>query len=87
MFFASNSIFKLKNPIDFQNIISIYNSSEHRSLFHYLAKMKNQKNIIYTFSHILDSLMKGLEVKNEIFGIINSNIIYKKIIEDNALKK
>ena len=41
--FASNSIFKIKNPIDFQNIISIYNSSEHRSLFHYLAKMKNQK--------------------------------------------
>ena len=23
--FASNSIFKIKNPIDFQNIISIYN--------------------------------------------------------------
>ena len=85
--FASNSIFKIKNPIDFQNIISIYNSSEHRSLLHYLEKMKNQKNIIYTFSHILDSLMKGLEVKNEIFGTINCNTIYKKIIEDNALKK
>ena len=85
--FASNSIFKTKNPIDFQNIISIYNSSEHRSLFHYLEKMKNQKNIIYTFSHILDSLMKGLEVKNEIFGTINSNTIYKKIIEDNCSEK
>jgi hypothetical protein len=31
--------------------------------------------------------MKGLEAKNEIFGIIHSNTIYKKIIEDNALKK
>ena len=49
--------------------------------------MKNQKNIIYTFSHILDSLMKGLEVKNEIFGTINSNTIYKKIIEDNCSEK
>ena len=39
--FASNSIFKIKNPIDFQNIISIYNSTEHKSLFHYLEKMKN----------------------------------------------
>ena len=85
--FTSISIFKTKNPIDFQNIISIYNSSEHRSLFHYLAKMKNQKNIIYTFSHILDLLMKGLEVKNKIFGTINFNTIYKKIIEDNCSEK
>ncbi len=73
--------------IDFQNIISIYNSTEHKSLFHYLEKMKNEKNIIYTFSHILDSLMKGLEVKNEIFGIIHSNTIYKKVIEDNCSEK
>ena len=57
--------FKTKNPIDFQNIISIYNSTEHKSLFHYLEKMKNQKDIIYTFSHILDSLVKGLDWNNK----------------------
>ena len=31
--------------------------------------------------------MKGLEAKNEIFGIIHSNTIYKKIIEDNCSEK
>ncbi len=31
--------------------------------------------------------MKGLEVKNEIFGTINFNTIYKKIIEHNCFEK
>ena len=49
--------------------------------------MKNSKNVIYTFSHILETLMKGLEVENEIYGIINNDTIYKKIIESNCSEK
>ncbi len=85
--FASNSIFASKYPDDFKTILSIYNSTEHRNLNLFLKNMKNSKNVIYTFSHILEALMKGLEVNNEIYGIINNDTIYKKIIENNCSEK
>ena len=85
--FASNSIFSSKYPNDFQTILTIYNSTEHRNLSLFLKKMKNSKNVIYTFSHILETLMKGVEVENEIYGIINNDTIYKKIIESNCSEK
>ena len=50
--FTSNSIFSKKYPSDFQTILSIYNSTEHRNLNFFL--MKYPKNIIYTFSPILE---------------------------------
>ena len=85
--FASNSVFATRYPKDFQMILSIYNSTEHRNLYNFLKNMKNTRNVIYTFSHILDLLMKGLEVDNEIYGKINNNTIYKKIIEENYSEK
>ena len=85
--FASNSVFDTKYPEDLKTILSIYNSTEHRSLYHFLKILKNSKNIIYTFSNIIDPLMKGQEVDNKLFGKINSKSIYKKVIEQSCSEK
>ena len=84
--FSSNSVFSNKYPNDYQYILSIYNSTEHRNLNFFFKNMKHSKNIIYTFTPILEKLIE-IEVENEVYGIINNDTIYNKIIKNNYFEK
>ena len=50
-------------------IIKSYIDSEHSNLKNFLIKMEKNKNIIYTFSKILDVFKNILNIKNEKFKL------------------
>ena len=57
----SENINKLK--YGYEKIIKYYNKENHTNLIKYLKSMEKYKNIIYTFSNILDPLFPNLESK------------------------
>jgi len=56
-------------------IIDSYNKGEHISLKKFLEKMDNEKNVIYTFSNILDVVKNINDIDNKMIGNINKDNI------------
>ena len=76
--------FKSNYPDISEMIIKEYSKGEHNNLGKFLEKMNNLKNVVYTFSNVLDSIDK-IEVKNNILGdITNQNIKEIKISSFNS---
>ena len=48
-------------------IMEYYKKEEHGNLSNFLKNMEKNKNIIYTFSNIFDSLLPNLEKNNDIY--------------------
>jgi hypothetical protein len=55
-----------KYNYEHNRIIDYYNKEEHGNLSNFLKKTEKNKNIIYTFSNIFDSLLPNLEKDNYI---------------------
>ena len=72
--------FKFKY-LDYSNlIIKEYNTEKHNNLRNFIKNMKNTKNIVYTFSNILDFIEKLDDLKNQFLGELpNGSIIDIKI--------
>ena len=58
----SENINKFKN--EYLKIIKYYNEDNHTNFLNYLKNMEKNKNIIYTFSNILDPLFSNLKNDN-----------------------
>ena len=76
--------FKQNRHKDYENIVEFYKKGEHSNFANFLKTMDNYKNIIYTFSNILDK-MKNIEgINNPLIEIIEEKNI--KIIQINTIK-
>ena len=60
-----------------EKIIQFYQKGEHNNLYNFIKTMKNNKNLIYTFSSIDEPLLSGIneDFETEMFGKINKNNI------------
>ena len=78
--YLTRTNFIQKYPNIYEKIKIYYNQNEHTNIFNYLKKMNNKKNIIYTFSDILEPIFKNQKdiIKNQLFGDIS-----KKTVEEN----
>ena len=58
-------------------IINYYQKGEHNNLYNFIRIMKNEKNVIYTFTSIDEPLLQGVldDFQTEMFGKINKNNI------------
>ena len=63
--------FRQKYPDYFNKIIEYYGEAEHSNFVNFLRKIKNYKNIIYTFSNNLDSINN---IKDIHISLINETI-------------
>ena len=81
------------NPTYFDKIKKYYQQSEHNNIKNFISNMKNNKNIIYTFSDILDIFYdKNFNIENKYFGFINENtiendIFIQQINSENEIEK
>ena len=82
------------NQIYFDKIKNYYQQSEHNNIKNFISNMKNNKNIIYTFSDILDIFYDydDFNIENEKFGFINENtiendIFIQQINSENEIEK
>ena len=66
-----------------EKILEEYNKGEHKSFSSFLKKMKNVKNIIYTFSGFFSNINIINNIENEMIGKIELNNI--TTIEINSL--
>jgi hypothetical protein len=64
-----------------EKIIEEYNKGEHTNLRNFIEKMKNTKNVVYTFSNILDYI-ENLEIDKTIVGKISKESIKHLKISD-----
>ena len=64
---------KYPNPDYSDLILQAYNNGEHRNLKKFLEKMDNMKNIVYTFTNILDAINNIDNFDSKIFGKIEKN--------------
>ena len=73
----------------YQYIVESYSKVEHSNLNKYLSQIKNRKNIIYTFSNILDPIK--IDETNSTFGAIKKEktkeVLVSKINEEIELDK
>ena len=78
--YSTKTNFIQKYPAIYEKIKKYYNQNEHMNIFNFLKKMNNNKNIIYTFSDILEPIFKYQKdiIKNQTFGNIS-----KKTIEED----
>ena len=76
-----NSGFEQKYPKRADKIIEFYQRGEHNNLSNFLKKMKNLKNVIYTFTSIDEPLLLNVseKIETEIIGRIDKNINIKEI--------
>ena len=84
-----NSGFEEENPGIPDKIIEFYKRGEHTNLLNFLKKMKNTKNVIYTFTSIDDALLENVsgQFDTELLGRIDkSNIKEVKISSLNEEK-
>ena len=84
-----NSGFEEENPGIPDKIIEFYKRGEHTNLLNFLKKMKNPKNVIYTFTSIDNALLENVSGKfdTELLGTIDkSNIKEIKISSLNEEK-
>ena len=78
--YAYKKNYHQKYPDVYQKIESYYIKSIHTNLFNFLKNMNNHKNIIYTFSDILETTLNFNEnIINQKFGIISKNSIEEDI--------
>ena len=90
MAFSENNIFKKEH----QKIIKYYREGEHSNLINYLKKCQKNKNIIFTFSGILEPLFPELEeekiIKTKMLGnvkVINiKSLLVSSIKSENDLE-
>ena len=69
-----------KYPDEYKKIIDYYQKGEHINLYRFIQTMKDQKNVIYTFSNIFDIMQIKNDINNKTFGNINKeNTIILKI--------
>ena len=79
---------KYKN--EYKKILNYYENQEHTNLVHFVQVMENNKNIIYTFTNILDSLIFNFYddddkyIETVKFGKMTKENIYILLI--NAIK-
>ena len=67
--------FQNNNQEDSKQIIEYYNKGEHRNLRRFIEKMESTKNVVYTFSNILDVINKIDDIDNKMLGNINKDNI------------
>ena len=75
-------------PDNYNNmILEIYNKSIRHNLASFLEKIKQKRNIIYTFSRITDDIFQeNIDIKNE-FGTFNTQSSLIEFVEKINLKK
>ena len=78
---------KYKN--EYRKIINYYKDQQHTNLVNFIQSMENNKNIIYTFSYILDTLIFNFEdddksIETVKFGQIKKENIFILLI--NGIK-
>jgi len=82
--------FKQKYQQYFNKIIEYYGKGEHSNISNFLKKMKERKNVIYTFSSNLEKL-KIKNVENPLYGSITKEDIYEinitSIKSENELER
>ena len=83
--YATKNNYIQKYPTIYEKIQLNYNQNEHSNIFNFIEKMDNNKNIIYTFSDILESIFKNEKeiIKNQIFGNISKNTVEEDIFVYN----
>ena len=89
------STFEQKHHGIINRIYEIYNESHYNNLTSFLQKMNNNKNVVYTFSNILETILlkEGKEnyVKNEKYGEIRKDtvkeILISSIKTENEIEK
>ena len=85
--FIKNSVFYFNNEDYYDLIINIYNQGNHKNLSEYIKTMKNQKNVIFTFSSVIDKVFQNDEcIKNNDLTF-SLKTISKKIIDENDNEK
>ena len=57
-------------------IINGYKKGEHTNLSLFLKKMKNMKNVVYTFSDFFTKIENLENVENDLLGVINQDNIF-----------
>ena len=70
LLFKKYSGFDKKNPTYSEKIIEEYNKGEHNNFSSFLKKMKDIKNVIYTFSDFFSGISNINNIDNEILGRI-----------------
>ena len=91
--FSKVNNFDKETPNYFEKIIKFYQQTEHNNIKNFIKNMKNNKNIIFTFSDILDIFYENdFYIENENFGIINENsiendIFIQQINSENEIEK
>ena len=79
--YASKKNYSQKYPAIFEKIEEYYKNSVHSNLLNFLKNMKNHKNIIFTFSDILETTFQNFNenINNEYFGTISKRSIEEDI--------
>ena len=82
-----NSGFEEENPGIPDKIIEFYKRGEHSNLLNFLKKMKNTKNVIYTFTSIDNALLENVsgQFDTELLGRIDKSNI--KEVKINSLNE
>ena len=82
-----NSGFEEENPGIPDKIIDFYKRGEHSNLLNFLKKMKNTKNVIYTFTSIDNALLENVsgQFDTELLGRIDKSNI--KEVKINSLNE
>ena len=82
-----NTLFsQQKKYIKKDNLIQIYEQTNHRNIYKFLEKVESNKLIIYTFSPYNKDIFEEkefIEVKNEKYGIISLNTTIEIIFQTN----
>ena len=83
--------FNQKNNDVYNKIIDYYGKGEHTNLSRFIKSMKNEKNVVYTFSYDFDIINNIDNINNSIFGTINKsnirNIILSSISSEEKLER
>ena len=85
--FIKNSVFYFNNEDFYDAIINIYNQANHKNLSEYIKIMKKQKNVIFTFSSVIDKLFQNDEIMKNKDLTFSLQTISKKIIDENDNEK
>ena len=71
LLFMHFSGFRQKYDDILKKVITFYKKGEHNNLTKFLQKMKNTKNVIYTFTDIEKAILSNTFFETEMFGKIN----------------
>ena len=75
--------FNQKYRKEYNKIVEYYEKGEHINLSRFIQSMKNNRNIVFTFSNDFDTIKNIDNINNPILGNINSN--NTKILKLNSL--